>query len=240
MIDSLNYLSASHPSKLSLFLSSLLTPSTSLLSVYHVDVPLPSATSSSSSPHPLTLLKYLSTTLITTHSIRHVLQRKKNKDVSLPAPVWGLDEGIEGVLVGLGSNAGEGVALEVEYRRKSGRSVVEWFYLPTPTPTTTKEGSRAPAVGKEEEKKEKVILLEDHPQWRVSEQVRRQGEGGRDDDDELRTTFELGITERQKKARDEVLLPYMDAQREGGGLGGAILFTPEKEVDDFDEEEDEL
>jgi elongator complex protein 5 len=86
---------------------------------------------------------------------------------------------------------------------------------------------------------EKVILLEDHPQWRLSEQVKESG--AKDENEEPMSTFELGLTESQKKARDEVVLPYFDAQREGGiGGGGAILFTPDRDIDDFDDEEDEI
>lgn len=178
------------------------------------------------------LLKYLSTTLITVHSIHHVLLRKQHNDHSLPPLTWGLDEGVEGIVVGLGSNSPDSVVLEMEYRRKSGRGVVEWFYLPLADKEVPVEKN---GNGKD---KDQVTLLEDHPRWRLSEQVRQQE--GHVEEDEMRTTFELGITKRQKKARDEVVLPYMDAQKEGGGGGGAILFTPEKEVDDFDEEEDEL
>lgn len=169
------------------------------------------------------------------HSIYHILLHKQHKDRSLPAPIWGLEEGIEGVLVGLGSNSTEGIVLEMEYRRKSGRGVTEWFYLPL----ADKEVSIAGRNG-DGKVKDQVILLEDHPRWRLSEQVRRVEEYDGEGDGMPRTTFELGITERQRKARDEVVLPYLDAQREGGGGGGAILFTPEKEVDDFDEEDDEL
>jgi elongator complex protein 5 len=142
--------------------------------------------------------------------------------VSLPPPIWGLDEGVEGVLVGLGSNAE--MVVEMEYRRKSGRAVVEWFVI----------GGGQGKGG--------VILLEDHPLWRVSEGVRKGEAGELEENNGIDgITFELGITERQRRVREEVQLPYMDAQREGGiGGGGAILFTPEKEADDFDEEEDEI
>ncbi|KAH8147256.1 uncharacterized protein LAJ45_08734 [Morchella importuna] len=228
IIDSLNPLASSSPSSLCLFLSSLLTPTTALLSTYHLDVPLPPQKSyPETAPEALTLLKYLSTTLVTVHSIHHALLKKQHKDRSLPAPVWGLDEGTEGVVVGLGSNSTEGIVLEMEYRRRSGRGVSEMFYLPL---DVTDNGVR---------EKERVVLLEDHPEWRLSEQVRNVDDG-HDQEDGMRTTFELGLTERQKRARDEVVLPYLDAQREGGGRGGAILFTPDKEIDDFDEEEDEL
>ncbi|KAL7270553.1 hypothetical protein RUND412_006727, partial [Rhizina undulata] len=232
IIDSLNHLSSTHPSSLSIFLSSLISPSTTLLSTFHLDVPLTPTDNSypESAPDPLVLLKYLCTTLITVHSITHTLEKKRRRDRSLPPPVWGPEEGIDGVIVGFGSNSPSGVVLEMEYRRKSGRGVVEWFYLPLDEKRPGNGGVR---------EKEKVILLEDHPQWRVSEQVKGQEEHV-SEDEMPKSTFELGITDRQKKARDEVVLPYFDAQREGGGGGGAILFTPEKEVDDFDEEEDEF
>ncbi|RPB00007.1 hypothetical protein L873DRAFT_1681785 [Choiromyces venosus 120613-1] len=225
VLDNLNTLASTHAQSLTLFLSSLLAPGMALLGVYHLDLPVP--TKSEPGPSPLTLLKYLSTTLLTMHSLPHVLLQKRHRDVSLPPPTWGLDEGVEGILVGLGSNME--MVVEMEYRRKSGRAVLEWFVI---------------GEGKEEEggKDARVMLLEDHPLWRVSEKVRKgeaeelEKNGGIDG-----VTFELGITERQRKAREGVQLPYMDAQREGGiGGGGAILFTPEKEVDDFDEEEDEI
>jgi len=140
--------------------------------------------------------------------------------------MWGLAEGVEGVLVGLGSNAE--MVVEMEYRRKSGRAVVEWFVIG--------------GGGEKEGGKDGAILLEDHPLWRVSEKVRMEDSDGWEEKDGIDgVTFELGITERQRRVREGVQLPYMDAQREGGiGGGGAILFTPEKEVDDFDEEEDEI
>ncbi|PWW74836.1 hypothetical protein C7212DRAFT_206537 [Tuber magnatum] len=127
----------------------------------------------------------------------------------------------------MGSNAE--TVVEMEYRRKSGRAVVEWFVI----------GGRE---GKDGGGEDGVILLEDHPLWRVSEKVRKGEAGEREESSGIDgVTFELGITERQRRVREGVQLPYMDAQREGGiGGGGAILFTPEKEVDDFDEEEDEI
>ena len=54
----------------------------------------------------------------------------------------------------------------------------------------------------------------------------------------LDTTFELGLTEKQRRDREGVVLPYYDAQK-GGGEGGRILYDMGEE-DDFDEEEDEI
>jgi elongator complex protein 5 len=160
-----------------------------------------------------------------------MLAAKAARDRSLAPPQWGLDEGVEGIVVGLGASPPEGVVLEMEYRRKSGRGVTEWFFLPL------KEGFQKSVLPGSV--LEKVILLEDHPQWRLSEQVKESG--AKDENEEPMSTFELGLTESQKKARDEVVLPYFDAQREGGiGGGGAILFTPDRDIDDFDDEEDEI
>lgn len=159
--------------------------------------------------------------------------------------------GIEGVVVGLGSNPRNGVVLEFEHRRKSGRGVQEWFYLPLGEAATGKEMATAKAgaalferVGAQPGTTEKLILLEDHPEWRMFEQVDSQGitSGVRDGSEVPQSTFDMGLTEKQKIARDEVVLPYLDAQDEMGlsGGGGRILYMPEKDADDWDEEEDEL
>jgi len=61
----------------------------------------------------------------------------------------------------------------------------------------------------------------------------------------MNTTFNLGLTEKQKRDRENVVLPYFDAQKDGGaagpGDGGRILYdmgTEDRE--DFDDEEDEI
>lgn len=175
-----------------------------------------------------------------------MLLQKRHRDKSLLPPRWGLLEehpggrggGIEGVVVGMGSNARSGIVLEFEHRRKSGRGVQEWFYL-LPGALKLEKGKVGPpgALGT-------PILLEDHPEWGLSEQVEyggSVGEGG-GEEEMPQTTFDLGLTEKQKKARDEVVLPYFDAQDKMGvsGGGGRILYMPEREADDWDEEEDEL
>lgn len=52
-------------------------------------------------------------------------------------------------------------------------------------------------------------------------------------------TFSLSLTDKQKIDREGIVLPYFDAQKEGGGMGGRILYVPGRE-DDWDEEEDEI
>ena len=188
-------------------------------------MPLPAKVLDPYTPTPLTLLRYLATTLITTHSLPHVLARKAARERSVAPPVSGLEEGVEGVLQGLGANGKEGLVMEVEHRRKSGRGVREWYFLPHAQKTDGAVPARA---------REIVILLEDHPAYKPSvdesaaanEEV---PEGG---------TFELGLTDRQREAREGVVLPYFDAQK-GGGEGGRILYDMGEE-DDFDEDEDEI
>ncbi|MCJ1363224.1 hypothetical protein MMC16_002331 [Acarospora aff. strigata] len=228
IIDTLHPLT-SHPTlNLPTFLSALITPTTSLLATYHLDIPLLRHPTSTYTAQPLTLLKYLSTTLLTLHSLSQILARKAAADKSVPEPVFGLDEDVEGVIRGLGGNDRRGIVVEMEYRRKSGRAVGEWFFLPTITTDTKKT-----AMGI----RERAILLEDHPLYRRLPDERDDdavGSGGAAD-----STFDLGLTEKQRRDRDGVVLPYFDAQREDGGAGGRILYDMGEE-DDFDEEEDEI
>ncbi|MCJ1401383.1 hypothetical protein MMC11_004595 [Xylographa trunciseda] len=200
-------------------LAALLTPSTSLLALLHTDVPAPPAPSPYA-PAPLALLRYLATTLFTTHSLAHALARRAAAARSRAPPAFGLAEDRAGVLVALGANDARGAVLEMEHRRKSGRAVAEWFFLPAA------EGGRA-----------KVGLLEDCAFWRVErEEV---GGSGRGLEVGEEGTWKLGLTERQRGVREGVVAPYLDAQREGGGSGGRILYDMGPE-DDFDEEEDEI
>ncbi|KKY23799.1 putative killer toxin sensitivity protein [Diplodia seriata] len=158
ILDTLHPLTTHPRTSLTLphFLSSLLSlsPTTSLLATYHTDIPLPAAAAADPyAPHPLTLLRYIATTLLATHALPHVLAAKRAQDRSVAAPRFG------------------------------------------------------------------------------------QAEEG----DEMDTTFNLGLTERQRRDREGVVLPYFDAQRDDGGPGegGRILYDMGVE-DDFDEEEDEI
>ncbi|KAI9669820.1 MAG: hypothetical protein M1817_004561 [Caeruleum heppii] len=195
--------------------------------VYHLDVPT-SQSSSPYSPQPLSLLKYLATTVLTCHSISHVLTRKRAKDRSLAEPLFGVAEQKEGVLVGLGANDREGVVIEMEHRRKSGRGVTEWFFLATAAPRSGTKDT------------ERINLLQDHPLYRASEQVSDPHED-LDECHDLGGTFNLELTAKQRQDREGVVLPHFDAQKGDGmvGEGGRILYDMGAE-DDFDEEEDEI
>ncbi|KAI1611885.1 elongator complex protein 5 [Exophiala viscosa] len=209
-------------------------PQVSLIAVYHTDILLPATPLSTTpySPSPLSLLSYLATTIITVHSFSTLLAEKAAHARSLGAPVFGLAESVEGVVVGLKPRTTlkaeeRGIVLELEHRRKSGRGVLEWYFLPTASRSLqASAGSQA--------FREIVTLLDDHPLFRKprDEEISDQELSG--------MTFELGLTDRQRLEREGVVLPYFDAQKAGGaGEGGRILYDMGVE-DDFDEEEDEI
>ncbi|KAL2828208.1 Elongator complex protein 5 [Aspergillus cavernicola] len=237
LIDSINPLLHStrldNSFQLSTFLSSFIVPTSlsassqpeaSLVITFHQDVP---GRPSPYSPPPLSILTYLATTVIKLHSFSHILAQKVARDRSLVPPVFGLEEEQDGVLLSrldkpIGKDSAEGVVLEMEYRRKSGRGVLEWYLLPP--------ASRYPAT----QVREIVTLLDDHPLYRPP----LDDDAG--DEEEPESTFELRLTERQRRDREGVVLPYFDAQQgHGPGEGGRILYDMGEE-DDFDEEEDEI
>lgn len=196
----------------------------SIIGVYHSDCPNDAASAAHSphSPDSLTLLRYIATAILTTHSLSHILACKEAQERSIAQPVFGLAQGTGGMLIGPGSNGYEGTVFEMEYRRKSGRGVCDWYFLPRSGTVPLTRGRNT------------VILLEDHPLYKKP--VMEDGEA---DDDDLDTTFELGLTDKQRKDRDGVVLPYFDAQKGAGGEGGRILYDMDA-LDDFDEEEDEI
>lgn len=246
IIDTLHTLCSTHASHLTSFLTSLLTssPHISLLATLHADIPIPPLLQSGTScfsyalhtPYlstPLQTLQYLATTILKVHSLPQVLARKRARDKSLQEPVFGLDEKREGVLKGLVNGNGKGrmeergVVVSMEMRRRSGRGVLEDFVL---TPS-----SRAPETAPE------IGLLDEHPLYAPLAPASGPEEGAGDEGDVGETTFSLGLTEKQRRDREGVVLPYFDAQTGKGGEGGRILYemgTEDRE--DFDDEEDEI
>ncbi|KAJ4148330.1 hypothetical protein LMH87_002806 [Akanthomyces muscarius] len=229
IIDSLNTLSSAIPQALASFLSGIITPAVSIVAVYHTDVPvlLPAATFSEYEPAPLTVLCHLATAILRLASLPQEIARQRARDKALVEPEWGLREGREGVLIGLQRKAAtaaeaeerNGVVLTMELRRRSGRTVTETFVLARP------DGGKGTG---------KLLLRSDHPVFATP------GAAGEEEEEGPESTFNLGLTEKQRKDREGIVLPYFDAQTEvGGGDGGRILYDMGRE-DDFDEEEDEI
>ncbi|KAF4453804.1 elongator complex protein 5 [Fusarium austroafricanum] len=227
IIDSLNALASAAPQSLASFLSSIITPAVSIVATYHDDVPVVLPRSFSEyEPHPFTVLCHLATAILRLSSLYQEIERQKARNRSIQEPEWGLNEDREGVLVGLGEKSRDrnedsnGVVVHMELRRRSGRTVSEKFIL-------SSKGSVAAG---------KVSLLTDHPMFVTPTGSEDTGEG----EEEPESTFNLGLTEKQRKDREGIILPYFDAQTDiGAGEGGRILYEMGRE-DDFDDEEDEI
>lgn len=210
----------------------------SLLATYHTDIPLPTTTVVFNyQPPPLTILTYLATAILAVSSLPQVLARKRARDKSLQEPVFGLNEHREGIIVDFNDKdiaRAPGVVVNMELRRRSGRGVVENFVLvPASAPTSTSKLSGL----------SDFVLLDEHPLYAtVPIGAASDGNG---EEEEVETTFNLNLTEKQKRDREGVVLPYFDAQKDGGaagpGEGGRILYEMGAEDrEDFDDEEDEI
>lgn len=172
-------------------------------------------------PNPLTILTYLSTTILTASSFAEAVAKKKASDRSLSSPIFGIEEEKEGIITPLyPQDSNDGLVLHMEHRRKSGCiGTTARFYIPVSSPSSSIAG--------------KPIVLASHPLFRPSIEDESQiveSEGG---------TFKLELTEQQRRAREGVILPYFDAQKGDAGGGGRILYDMGVE-DDFDDEEDEI
>ncbi|KAL2760837.1 hypothetical protein ACRALDRAFT_1078606 [Sodiomyces alcalophilus JCM 7366] len=249
IVDSLNELAMAAPNSLPDFLSGIIGPAVSLVGIYHTDVPLVlPETVSEYAPPPFTLLCYLATAILRLSSLRQEIERQKARNRSLQEPEWGLQEDREGVLMGLKgeikSDDYRGVVLDMELRRRSGRAVKEKFaFFPgtgTPVPPMApRTAAAAPSLARDKGTPSKLMLLSDHPVFAPPDESDQAG-GGAGGDEAPESTFDLGLTEKQRRDREGIVLPYFDAQTDiGAGEGGRILYEMGRE-DDFDDEEDEI
>jgi elongator complex protein 5 len=245
IIDSLNALASSSQQSLATFLSSIITPAVSIVSVYHTDVPvtLPKPfIEYEYEPHPFTVLCHLATAILRLSSLSQEIERQRARNRSVVEPEWGLREEREGVLIGLkGSGSGSsregdmtrGVVIDMELRRRSGRTTTEKFTL---MPASTAAASAASTV----REPGTLTLLSDHAMFASPEGAAAQGGADGDEEQQPESTFDLGLTEKQRRDREGIVLPYFDAQEDiGAGEGGRILYDMGRE-DDFDDEEDEI
>ena len=104
----------------------------------------------------------------------------------------------------------------------------------------------APAPASALRKPSRIFLLAEHPLFRPSTPTNSEGQGGAGageggEEEQPTSTFDLGLTDKQRQDRAGVVLPYFDAQTDVGsaGEGGRILYEMGRE-DDFDDEEDEI
>lgn len=205
-----------------------------LVGVYHQDTIPDQDAHKAYAPQPLDLFKYMATTVITCKSFAHVLAAKAAKERSLPEPTHGLLQGAEGIVQCLDANDHRGIVIEAEFRRKSGRPESESYFLRAARRSDYNPPVSGMAFGTL--RQEFVTLLDQVPAYSSSEVSGLVNAAA----NEMESTFNLGLTDKQKQAREGVVLPYFDAQKgEGAGEGGRILYDMGEE-DDFDEEEDEI
>jgi elongator complex protein 5 len=181
------------------------------------------------------VLCHLATAILRLSSLYQEIERQKARNRSLQEPEWGLREDREGVLKGLTGHMRpedlNGVLVEMELRRRSGRAVTEKFILARPVNSE----SGKPALSK-------FSHLSEHPIFAGSQDHLDTLAAGIVDNDSIepQSTFNMGLTEKQRKDREGIVLPYFDAQTDiGAGEGGRILYEMGRE-DDFDDEEDEI
>ncbi|KAG5952703.1 hypothetical protein E4U57_005893 [Claviceps arundinis] len=231
IVDSLNHLASSAASAMPSFLSGIVTPAISVVSIYHTDVPVVLPRSSNEyEPHPFTMLSHLATAILRLSSLSQEIDRQGARNRAVQEPEWGLKEHREGVIKGLASkSARSNVVIDMELRRRSGRTVTEKFIL--------QRGEGTAAHGSAKSGTGKLILLTDHDMFKAPD-ANGTGEGEGEEGPE--STFDLGLTEKQRRDREGIVLPYFDAQTDiGAGEGGRILYEMGRE-DDFDDEEDEI
>ncbi|PKS10733.1 hypothetical protein jhhlp_002490 [Lomentospora prolificans] len=234
IIDSLNPLVSSHSEHLMGFLSNLITPTVSLVSIYHSDVPVVLPKNYNEyAPHPFDVLTHLATAILRLSSLHQEIERQKARNRSVPEPEFGLHEGREGVLIGLQGKRtpkeGSGLVVDMELRRRSGRPVMGKFVVMVPPDAERRKGGLS-----------SFCLQENHPAFKPPEEEGDQDGQGKEAEEQPESTFNLGLTEKQRKDREGIVLPYFDAQTDiGGGEGGRILYEMGRE-DDFDDEEDEI
>ncbi|KZM24606.1 uncharacterized protein EKO05_0008707 [Ascochyta rabiei] len=205
-----------------------------LVGVYHQDTVPDQDAHKAYAPQPLDLFKYMATTVIACKSFAHVLAARAAKERSLPEPTHGLLQSAEGIVQCLDANDHRGIVIEAEFRRKSGRPESETYFLRA----ARRSDYNAPVSGMAfgTLRHEFVTLLDQVPAYSSNEVTGLVNAAA----NEMESTFNLGLTDKQKQAREGVVLPYFDAQKgEGAGEGGRILYDMGEE-DDFDEEEDEI
>lgn len=192
VIDAMNYITTNH---ISHFVGSIASRHSTLLAVYHADVPEYQDRTVAHYPSSLELLNFMATTII---RIQPVIPKSITEDE--------VDDDLSRLLIPRGMN-NDVFALTLTTRRKSGRSQSYNFQL------NTKTHSYEIIVGSKSTDNE-----------------------GAENPDKLQglSTFNLSTSAKQKKAKEQVALPFLEAQN--FNTGGAIVYQFEKD-DDYDEED---
>ncbi|KTW26498.1 Elongator subunit IKI1 [Pneumocystis jirovecii RU7] len=207
LIDSINVYNISL--NISEIITSILSLhiSKTLIQIYHSSINLPKSYPTYI-PSPLELLSYISTTIISVHSLSHELATRNAKDKALTTPIED-DSFIEGTIVPLDSNDESKIVISIEHRRKSGRGIHEKSVL------IIRSGTLLSITDVEEFKKTNYIIRDE-----INEN--------------LNANFTLTLTDKQKKQKEKLILPYFKSQTIN--QKSSIYYSPDPE-DDIDEED---
>lgn len=212
IVDSLNHIAAPH---LTQFITSIASQHSTLLAVYHKDIPeqatlphthLQGHNYAENYPSARTLLQFVATTIL---DIEPTYNNNNNKGIDEETLLLSLDR----LSIPRGLNTPRFIVKFIN-RRRSGRSVHYVLEVDTEAHTYTQV-----TRGDKEDS-----------------DANGEGTQGRETPEMLQhlTTFKLGTTARQKEAKDQVALPFLEAQ--SFNVGGAIVYEYEKD-DDYDEED---
>ncbi|KAG5518626.1 hypothetical protein PMAC_002595 [Pneumocystis sp. 'macacae'] len=209
LIDSIDVYNMSKKPNISEIISSILSLhiSKTLIQIYHSSINLPKSYPTYI-PSPSELFSYISTTIISVHSLSHELSIRNAKNKALTAPIEN-DSFIEGTIVPLDSNDESRIIINTEHRRKSGRSINEKSIL------TIKTGT--------------IISITDLKEFKETGHIKDKT------NENLNINFELTLTDKQKKQKEKLTLPYFKSQIVIN-QESSIYYSPDPE-DDIDEED---
>lgn len=191
IVDSLNHIPTS---QLAQFISSIASPTCTVVATYHRDIHEPDNNGLDNYPSALELLKFMATSVM---DIRTILPNGIDNEE--------LRESLNKYTIPRGLN-NKTFDLIFTNRRKSGRSLTYTFKVDTINHTYDIITDRE-SVNTEETPE----MLQDL------------------------TTFNLSTSAKQREAKSQVNLPFLEAQSHGTS-GGAIVYEFEKD-DDYDEED---
>lgn len=192
IIDSLNNIPNT---ELAQFMSSLLSPHSTVVVTYHKDMPEVHIQEYEHYPSSLELLQFMATTIL---DVNPILQPSLDEElVKHELERFAIPKGLNNLLF----------SLILTNRRKSGRSLSYEFHI---DPKTHTYDVIKDTTNEEIENNENPEMLQDL------------------------TTFNLSTSAKQKRAKEQVDLPYLEAQ--SFNSGGAIVYEFEKD-DDYDEDD---
>lgn len=192
VIDAINYISANHIAQ---FVGSIASRHSTLLAVYHADVPEFQDRNFAYYPSSLELLNFMATTILQVQPV-----------ASKNAAEGEIEDDLSRLLISRGLN-NDIFELNLTTRRKSGRSQSYNYHIDAKTHSYETVVASSP---KNDEGNENPEMLQGL------------------------STFNLSTSAKQKMAKDQVQLPFLEAQSFNNG--GAIVYQFEKD-DDYDEED---